>query len=393
MITTKEKATVGESGKKPRIAIFILLFIVILLTAFTAYLKSSDFNIHMDKNFVKNILGVLGKIHLEEDSMKLCEISFEAKEKPAFAVYKDMLIKCTIYGVTAMDKKGNEQWSITAKMNEPLLKTKGHNLLAADIGGRQVLVMDARGLMWEKSFEGDIINAAISQKGFVTVLHELEKYKGIVKVFSPEGQEIFRRAIIDTFVFSSEVLPSGETVIIHSIDISRIGATSYIEFTDLMGNPFAALVPRENHVYPFVLALEDDSFAVVDDTSIVYFDRNRNEVWSKEYKRVYGAGIIDDENFIAAVSSSERTNTCKIEMINKAGDAVGNYQLGDDAYNMNTCQDTAAVNTGREVHFISSKGNLVAKYNSISDIEEVHFFNKNEAAIVARNSIDIVKIR
>ncbi|NSW90019.1 MAG: hypothetical protein HPY74_04910 [Firmicutes bacterium] len=392
MNTTDERATVREGSKKPKVILFILLFIAVLLTAFTAYLRNSDINI--DENYIKKLFyDTLHKKGVDEEDIKLWEIEYEAKERPDFAVYKDLLVKCTIYGITAMDKKGNKQWSITVKMNEPMLKTKGQNLLVADIGGRQAFVMDTKGLKWEETFEGDIINADINQKGFITVVHELEKYKGIVKVFSPEGQEIFRRSIIDTFVFSSEVLPSGETVIIHSIDVSGMSAASYIEFTDLLGNPFAALSPCENHVYPFVWALEDDSFAIVNDTSIIYFDKNRSEVWKKEYKRVYSTGVIDDRVFIAAVSSVEGANACKIVLINKAGNIVKDYQLGEEVYNISTYHDTAAINTGREVHFVNGRGDLIVKYSSISDVEEVHFFSKNEAAVVTKNSVDIVRIR
>ena len=52
-----------------------------------------------------------------------------------------------------------------------------------------------------------------------------------------------------------------------------------------------------------------------------------------------------------------------------------------------------AINTGREVYFINSKADLILKYNSLSDVLQVYFFSKDEAAIVTRNSVDIIKIQ
>ena len=35
-------------------------------------------------------------------------------------------------------------------MNKPLLKTKGLNLVAADVGGTMVLAIDQKGVKWER---------------------------------------------------------------------------------------------------------------------------------------------------------------------------------------------------------------------------------------------------
>jgi hypothetical protein len=388
---TEEREKVRSNGKKSGAILFVLLFIAIVFTAFTAYLKSIDANINL--NNIKNLFNSTIQKGVVEEELKLREIRYEAKDRPNFIVYKDLIIKSTLHGITAIDKKGNEKWSFPIKMNKPLLKTKGLNLVAADVGGTMVLAIDQKGVKWEETLEGDIINADISKKGFITVIHEVEGYKGIVRVFDPEGQEVFKRYIIDTFVFSGEVLPSGESVIINSIDISGIGATSCIEFTNLLGNPFAALLPRENLMYPFVFTLEDDSFSIANDTSIICFDRNRNEVWEKKYKKVYSIDVIDDKLFIAAVSSNDTANTSEILFITREGKVLKSYPLKREVNNISTYRDIVAINTGREVYFINSKADLILKYNSLSDVLQVYFFSKDEAAIVTRNSVDIIKIQ
>lgn len=392
MNVTEEKGRVRSSNKKSAVILFALLFIGIMFIAFTSYLKSKDINISdVDINELFN--RVIQKKADGEEGLKLWEIEFGVKDRPSFIVYKDLLIKSTLHGITAMDKKGDEQWGVPINMNKPLLKTRGTNVVVADIGGKLILSIAQKGVKWEKTIEGNIINADISKKGFITVVHEVEGYKGMVEVFDPEGQEVFKRYIIDTYVFSSEVLPSEDSVIINSIDISGIGAASYMEFTDLLGNPFAALLPRENQVYPLILMLEDNSFTVANDTSIIYFDKNRNEVWEKKYKKVYSIDIIANKLFIVAANNKNTTNTSEIFLINREGKVLKSYPLNAKVNNISTYQDIGAVNTGREVYFINNKGEQIVKYSSMSDVMEVHFLSKNEAAVVTRSSIDIIKIR
>ena len=393
MKNTEEKMSFWKKHKILKTIIFILLFIAILLLAYAAYLKSGGLDANTFEIISGKILKVFSRNAIDDEERKIYEISFESKEKPEFTTYDNIIIKCTLYGITSFDKKGNELWSVTVKLDKPLVKTKGCNVLVYDFGGRQMFILNSKGVEWEKSFDGDIINADINKQGFVTVLHELEDYKGIVKVFSPDGQEIFRRIIANTFIFSGEVFPSGNTVVIHGIDISGIGATSHIEFTDLTGQPYAALRPQEDVIFPFLFVFDDDSFIVANDKTVIYFNKNRNKIWSNDYNKVCGAGILNDKFLVAAVNSKEESDSCVIEIIDRQGNTVGEFRPGDSMVsNIAAYKDIAAVNTGREVYFIDSKGNLISIYNTISDIKEVHFLNRNEAVLITLNSIYIIKI-
>ena len=58
----------------------------------------------------------------------------------------------------------------------------------------------------------------------------------------------FRRYIVDTFVISSHVLSSEKQVIINSLDVSGASASSYIEFTDLLGILLQQLYQKKSNV-------------------------------------------------------------------------------------------------------------------------------------------------
>lgn len=394
-VRTRTKVDTAREGGIFKVLIFLILFVVISLTAYTAYLRSTNTGeIDIRESVSSMLSGLLtGQGDTYNAGTKLSSIDYVAKERPSFAVYNNMIIKCNVNGISAMNRNGNEQWSVSAIINKPVAKTGGQNVIVADIGGRQVFVVDDKGLKWEKSMEGDIINADINREGYVTVVHKREGYKGVVKVFTPGGKEIFERAIADSYVFYGNVMPSGETVIIQGIDASGIEAASHFEFTDLRGNPFAAIIPSEKRVYPFVFAFENDSFVLLDDTTIVYFDKNRNKMWENEYQKIYGAGIMNGEYIIAAVKDRQTEGVCDVVVMNKSGTVTSRYPLDEKVYGIDTYDDIAAVNTGREVYFINSRGNLFLTYSSISDITEVLFFNRNEAALVTNSNIEIIKIR
>ncbi|HOJ10511.1 MAG TPA: DUF5711 family protein [Clostridiales bacterium] len=386
----------GTNEKKSGVFLFILLLIAIMFTAYIAYLKSN--NIDISKIGLKKLVSAAIQGHeIDADNANIFEIGYEAKDKPSFEVYREWLIKCTLYSVTAIDKKGEEQWSIPILLNKPMLQSQGGRLLVSDIGGRSIYVIEGKNIKWQKAVDGNIINASINETGYVSVVHETEGYKGMVSVYDVDGQEIFHRYINETFVLSSQVMASGQQIIINNIDASGSTAYTCIDFTDLMGNPFAALVPEQGAIYPFILALSDDSFALANDVSIIYYNKNREKLWENKYKKIYGCKEISDKSFIAAVDdindTGGRQKFSGVIILNKDGRITARCPIDGQVCNISTFKDIAAVNNKREVYFINSKGTLEGKYSSITDIEKVIFFNKNEAALITKSRIIIINIK
>ena len=87
------------------------------------------------------------------------------------------------------------------------------------------------------------------------------------------------------------------------------------------------------------------------------------------------------------------SNFSEIVLLNVKGEKVSQYQLEGTVINIETYSDNIAVNTGREVYFINTKGNLIGKYSSKTDIIGVNFFNKQEAEIVTKGSIVVTNVK
>lgn len=381
-----------RKNKKSGFFLFLLLSVVVIFTAYAAYLKTSNNEFHV-LDFKKLIANITADNPIDEEEPKIIEIKYDAKDKPIFEVYKSHIIKCTLYSVTSIDKKGEEQWSIPILLNKPLMQSNGSKLFIADIGGRALYIIEGGTIKWQTSISGDIINAHINEKGYISVVHEAEGYASAITTFDPSGQEIFKRYIVDTFILSCQVSPSQEHVIINGLDVSGANVSSHVEFTDLLGNPFAALVPKQGEIYPFLLTLKDNSFTLINDDTLIYYDTNREKIWENKYRKIYAAGIIEDRNIVvAAKKDGTRDDDTEVYILNKEGKETRKLNISGKVYNMALWNDIVAVNNKREVYFINSRGNLEKKYTSISDVDKVIFFSNNEAALITKNSIIILKI-
>lgn len=392
---SEDNQKLERTGKRSGIIVFFLLLLVITAIAIAMYFKSQGLelgNISVDE-FLQDLIGESKAAANDVD--RDFEISYEVKEHPSFGVYKDVLVKCTGEYLIALNKKGEEQWKIPVLLDKPLIKTGGQDMLIADIGGRNLYIINGKSIKWKISTEADIINADISEDGYVTVVQEQVGYKARVTVYDPNGMDIFARNIVESFVISAMVSPSGKQVLINGLDVSGVNATTTLEFTDILGNPSAAKTLKQNEIFPSVLYLGDNSVVSAGGKFVTYLDKNRELKWEKEFDNIMSTAVLQNKYIAIAhsgIGNGAGGNETVVEIFGINGHKTAEFLPEDRVAGLSGYSDMLAVNTGREVYFINSRGKLIGKYTAKADIKSVYFFSKLEAAVITKTNVVIFNI-
>lgn len=380
----------SSPGKKGNLIMAILLFLIVLSIAFFAYLKSHK----MDLSEVSLQQLLSGKsTELELLKENLYEFSYDPKEHPVFNVYKEYIVKCNSDGIWYLDKKGQEVWSLGIPLTKPIVKTNGSYLLVADMGGRDVYVLDGKNVYWNDKTEQNIINAEINENGYISVVTASEYYNGEVRVYDNHGIELFRKGIANEFVVTAKIDPSQDQMVINLINPSGAKSNSYFKFYDMYNMNSGELgkieMPADKGLYPLIWFTNGGSVFAAGDTSIVFMDKDRNMKWEKTYSRVGSVCIMGGKRLAAAVEDKDGH---KLEVISVNGQEFSSATLDSEAFNINSSGGIVAVNTTREVDFFNERCRNIGKYVSKSDIEYVLFFNKGQVAIVTKGGIVVVDI-
>jgi hypothetical protein len=174
-----------------------------------------------------------------------------------------------------------------------------------------------------------------------------------------------------------------------------VNATTTFEFTDILGNPFAAKVPIQNEIFPSVWYFSDNSVASVGENVVVFLDKNRDVKWEKEFNGITSSAVLQDK-YIAIASAGTGNaaggSASVTEIFGTNGRKAAQYPLPEGVISLNAYSDMLSINTGREVYFINSRGRFAGKYVSKADITGVYFFNKLEAAVVTKTNVAIFHI-
>ncbi len=394
----EQKTNPALTGPKSSIIVFSLLLVLVVGLAGFVYFKSQDVDIRSInvKDLVKRGFT---SYRQEAYSQKLSEIAYDPKEWLSINTYKGQIIKATKEGLSGLDKSGAELWKIPAGAINPMIKTAGQYMLLADMGNKDFYIIEGKEIKWNKKTDGNIINIDISEGGHVSVIKEAKGYKGVVTVYNLQGNEFFSRSVAERYPVSSRVSPFGKQVTIYSMDVSGIRVNSALEFTDMLGKPLSGKYSKDDNIFPSIWYLNDSYIAAVGDSGIVCLDKNGNEKWNRDFDgmKVCSSGIVPGKYIVAAVSDNNQSpvfsgGSSEVRILNMSGQQNGTFQTEGEVRNLAVQNDTIAVNTGREVNFVNMKGKQVGKYIPRTEALKVFFLDRQEAAVLTRNSVDIVKV-
>lgn len=394
-------------GVKTSLTAFLLILLIVISLSFYVYSRSRDEELKnisikewilslltKKENIETKVSAVMAETE-EGDGDGALELGYDFSQHTVFCIYKGLLIRCTSDSVKGINSKGEEEWSRSVDLGKPLLKTNGIDILVVDLDGKMIYVFSGSNLKWEKKLEDKILNAEISEDGYVTVVHKANGYKAAVSAFDPYGISMFTRFVADNLVLSSKMYSSGKRFVINEVDISGTKAHSYLEFFESYEKPFAGV--KLDEIMASIYYMKDGAVFTAGTTKAQYFDKDAKEKWSREYGKIYSSIPFGGKYVALAVDESDKPSSLgfrntEIQVLNQHGEQVSTYHVGDEVRNVEAFDDIIAVNATREVHFINTGGKLLKKLAFKADVLQVHFFNKEEALVVTRNSAARVKI-
>ncbi|OPZ89118.1 MAG: hypothetical protein BWY74_02856 [Firmicutes bacterium ADurb.Bin419] len=384
-------------GNGVKVAIFLVLLLIILGTAGVAYLNSQDVDFKtislgdlIDRNFLKrdNVYEVSSTEH-----------EYDANLSTVFGTHKGYIVKCTRDSLIYIDANGNEQWSFPLSLNNPVIKTSGSYMLVADYGAKSILVFSGKELEWEKELDNNIINAEISPKGYVAVVHGEERSRGAVSVYNRQGMKSFTVGRANNFVLSSKISHSGKSVFINSVETSGVNVNSILEFADISGKMSDVKVSKDNTIFPSLWFMENDNLFAVGDSMFMMLDKGFTEKWQQVVNgKIFSSCVADGKYAVVAANPEDKTGIFEsgssgIWMYDSSGKRISEYNIKGEVKNLASYEDVIAINTGNKLRFIDLDARLLAEYASKDSINEVFFISRRAVLVVCKNKFSVLQMK
>ncbi len=384
-IPEQESPTSG--GKAAGILTTLLLFLLIIAVALFSYERSLDPSVEL-----KDVLKSLGNSGEKEvkDADVLYSFGYDAREKTVFAPYRDLIVKCSKSGIMFLDKTGGIVRSESITYTNPLLKTNGAQLLAADIGSTELCILDNDSINWQDKTDAAILNADISEDGYVTVITQAKRDNNVIRVYEPHGVELFRKIIANDFAVSASVSPSEKYLTLSAISTGAVGPFSRFKFYDMEGKELAELsFDASGELLPLFWYNRDDSLFAAGDSAAGTITPTGTSVWQEQFSSVVGAEKAG--NGMLAVAAQADSGAV-LNIYTADGKKHASAELQGAPAGLEAVKGRIAVYNENTVFFFDDRGNNTSKYNTGKRIRQVCLFSRSQAAVITDGEVTVLDI-
>ena len=387
-ITNVEPQKVNK--KKIIIAIIIAIIVVTAIITIGLYNTNKQARTWIDKNIFRK--------EIQQDKAVTIEIAENQDSNIyAFNKYIGILDKTnfTIYGNT-----GNKENELEIQISNPIFNSANRFLAIAENKGQKLYLITDKEITWEAEVEGNISQILVNKNGYVAVVIVDTSYKTVIKMYSPQGKELFNTYLSSTRAVDVSISNDNKYLAIAEIDTSGTIIQSNIKVVSIdkaSTDPTNSLVntykSEENKLITSIKYQEKNKLVCMYTDSIHEIANEKDEtlIESKDKKVIFQSILLNGNACqIEEKSSGLFTADSQVNIINIDSKSIKQYTADSIAKELYTYGNIMALNLGTEIEFINTDGWLVKRYVANQEITNI-VVSDNLAGIIYRDKIEIVK--
>ena len=331
-----------EEEKKPRrklrgcLIFFLTLVAVLGVVVFAAYRDGTGFDAlrrYLNYGSVEKAGG---------ESV----YDYDASASNRFAALGDRLVVLSDTRLRVLNASGGEVWSTAVNMSAPALHSGGGKAVAYDVGGTVLYVVDQNGevLTLTTSEEEPFISATLNGDGWLAVTAKLKGYKGCVRVYNSDMEEVFLFRSSRRFVSDAWVAGKGS-----ALAAVTLGQESGTFVSNVVLYHLTEEEPYGNYDVTDGLAAAtgwvDGKLAVVSDTSLTFADTKGTVEatcsYSDAHLREYD---LDGDGFAAVLLNRYQTGSVgRLVTVAADGTELGSLDVSEEIQDISACGKYLAV--------------------------------------------------
>lgn len=388
-ITNVEPQKVNK--KKLIIATIIAIIVVAAIIAIGLYNTNKQARTWIDKNIFRK--------EIQQDKAATIEIS-ENQNSNIYAFNKYIGIldktKFTIYG-----NAGSKEKELEIQISNPIFNATNRFLAIAENKGQKLYLITDKEITWEAEIEGNISQILVNKNGYVAVVIVDTSYKTVIKMYNPQGKELFNTYLSSTRAVDVSISNDNKYLAIAEIDTSGTIIQSNIKVisidkassdpTNSLENTYKS---EENKLITSIKYQDKNKLVCMYTDSIheIVNEKDETLIELKDKKVIFQSILLNGNACqIEEKSSGLFTADSQVNIINTDSKSIKQYTADSIAKELYTYGNIMALNLGTEIEFINTDGWLVKRYVANQEITNI-VVSDNLAGIIYRDKIEIVNL-
>ncbi|MBE7047920.1 MAG: hypothetical protein E7393_00905 [Ruminococcaceae bacterium] len=302
--------------------------------------------------------------------------------------YKNAVNDSALYffsaeNVKIVDTDGKLAADVSLKMYNPTVALKESYALFYDVGGHDTVTFNGTKEISSLKVEETILLASVSSSGYAIIVTEGDLHKCAVRVFTPDGKEIFKWNSGNLSVVGADISNNCKDITVAAIntDEGKI-KTHIIMFNIAKEKPFTNDI-YDGKLYAGIRYSGGYTYCIGKDDTLIYNSYGKCCGTADYTGRELLEYTLDDDVLALAFSGSEEISgaTAEIKTFNHRGDVLGSFTCQQEFDFFDSADGAIAVNDGRTISILNNRCRERLQINLKIDLRDFAFFGSQTRGV------------
>ena len=297
---------------------------------------------------------------------------YNSDQSGHFASLDGSLVSVSMHQLTVLDEKNRTLYDESVKFQTPSLQSRGGRAVAYDVGGTEVYVLSDKGLVYKLDCAGEVLNASLNQKGWLTVVCGESGCKAAVRVYDAEGEAVFAFRSSDRFVMTAALSADSRTLAAVTMGQENGVFASYVVFYRVNSDKEAGRCTLRGSVV-YDLTAAGSGFCAVTEEQLCFLSGDGVMTATYDYGGDYLRRVsVSDDGYAAVLLGRYRTGTQhRIVTVNGEGKELAALEIDAEVASLSAAGRYVAVLTGEELVIYDKQLKPCAQLQEVSQAREV----------------------
>ena len=297
---------------------------------------------------------------------------YNSDQSGHFASLDGSLVSVSMHQLTVLDEKNRTLYDESVKFQTPSLQSRGGRAVAYDVGGTEVYVLSDKGLVYKLDCAGEVLNASLNQKGWLTVVCGESGCKAAVRVYDAEGEAVFAFRSSDRFVMTAALSADSRTLAAVTMGQENGVFASYVVFYRVNSDKEAGRCTLRGSVV-YDLNAAGSGFCAVTEEQLCFLSGDGVMTAAYDYGGDYLRRVsVSDDGYAAVLLGRYRTGTQhRIVTVNGEGKELAALEIDAEVASLSAAGRYVAVLTGEELVIYDKQLKTCAQLQEVSQAREV----------------------
>ena len=297
---------------------------------------------------------------------------YSSDQSGRFASLEGSLVSVSMHQIAVLDEKNRAVYDEAVKFQTPSLQSRGGRAVAYDVGGTEVYVLSDKGLVYKLDCAGEVLNASLNQKGWLTVVCGESGCKAAVRVYDAEGEAVFAFRSSDRFVMTAALSADSRTLAAVTMGQENGVFASYVVFYRVNSDKEAGRCTLRGSVV-YDLTAAGSGFCAVTEEQLCFLSSDGVMTAAYDYGGDYLRRVsVSDDGYAAVLLGRYRTGTQhRIVTVNGEGKELAALEIDAEVASLSAAGRYVAVLTGEELVIYDKQLKPCAQLQEVSQAREV----------------------